>query len=131
MAYGYPYVQPPVPGYFNTNYMPQMQQAQPVGQMQQTVPVITQVPDELTAQNAQFPMDGTPAYFANANAQEIYTKQLNMSNGSVIFRRYRRIEDAKLEEPAYVTREEMNAKLNELYQMLGAATAPDNGGDAK
>lgn len=128
MAYGYPYPQPPAPGYFNTNYMPQQIQQQ----MQQSgTPTLMQVPDELTAMNAQFPMDGSPAFFITANGQEIYSKQLSMVNGSVIFHRYRRVEDAKPEAPAYVTREEMNAKLDELYQLLNTATAPGDGGNER
>lgn len=128
MAYGYPYPQPPAPGYFNTNYMPQQIQQQ---MQQSNAPTLMQVPDELTAMNAQFPMDGSPAFFINANGQEIYSKQLSMANGSVIFRRYRRVEDTKPETPAYVTRDEMNAKLDELYQLLNTATTPGNGGDER
>ena len=87
MAYGFPYQQPPVPGYFNINYsVSQMQ----IPQIQQPLPTITNVPDELTARNAQFPMDGSPVYFVNANGQEIYFKQLSMANVSVIFQRFRR-----------------------------------------
>lgn len=127
MAYGYPYPQPNVPGYFNTNYMPPQPQFQ---QVQQNAPPqnmgLTQVPDELTALNAQFPMDGSPVFFINANGHEIYSKQLSMSNGSVIFHRYKREETAQKPENGYVTRAEMDAKLDELYQLLGAATAPAN-----
>lgn len=46
MAYGYPYQQ--IPNYFNTNYS--------------INPTIATVPDEQTARNAQFPMDGSAAY---------------------------------------------------------------------
>lgn len=136
MAYNYPFPQPAVPGYFNANYMPpqpqMMQMAQQLQpQMQpQNNPMLLSVPDELTARNAQFPMDGSPAYFINANGQEIYSKQLSMANGSVIFRRFRREEEAKPEAPAYVTHDEMNAKLSELYQLIGDATSPA-GGEAK
>ena len=85
MAYGFPYQQPPVPGYFNINYsVSQMQ----IPQIQQPLPTITSVPDELTARNAQFPMDGSPVYFINANGQEIYFKQLSMANGSVLFHKF-------------------------------------------
>lgn len=131
MAYGFPYQQPPVPGYFNTNYMPQMQQ--PVQQIpqisQQPSPTLQVVPDELTALNAQFPMDGSPVYFANANGQEIYSKQLSMANGSVIFQKFKRAEEQKPEAPNYVTREELEAKVGELYQLIGSVTAP--GGESK
>lgn len=126
MAYGFPYQQPPVPGYFNTNYsVSQMQ----IPQIQQPAPTITSVPDELTARNAQFPMDGSPVYFVNANGQEIYSKQLSMANGSVIFQRFRRAEEQKPETSNYVTREELETKINELYQLIGVATAP--GGESK
>lgn len=126
-TYGYPYPQPAVPGYFNANYMPQTQQFQPP--QMQTQPnnnglALMQVPDELTALNAQFPMDGSPAFFINANGEEIYSKQLSMANGSVIFRRYRRDAQDKGNAPAYVTHAEMDKKLDEIYQLLGAATAP-------
>lgn len=107
MAYGYPYQQ--IPNYFNTNYS--------------VNPTIATVPDEQTARNAQFPMDGSAAYFANANGQEIYSKQLSMANGSVIFHRFKR-EEQKQDSP-YVTREEMTAKFDELYQLIGQATAPE------
>lgn len=134
MAYGYPYPQSAIPGYFNTNYMPQQQQPQfqAQGQPQQGV-TMTQVPDELTALNAQFPMDGSPVYFINANRREIYSKQLSMANGSVIFQRYRLEENAGASQNGYVTRGEMDAKLDELYQLLGAATAPapNEGGQNK
>lgn len=123
MAYGYPY--PQVPNYFNANYMPPVPQV-PTQQLQAPAPALISVPDELTARNAQFPMDGTPAYFVNANGAEIYSKQLSMADGSVIFRRYKREETTKPEAPAYVTREELNAKMDELHQMIGAATAPAN-----
>ena len=98
MAYGYPY--------FNVS------------------PSIVTVPDEQTARTAQFPMDGSAAYFINANGQEIYSKQLSMVNGSVIFNRFKR-EEPKPETSAYVTREEMTAKFDELYQLIGQATAPE------
>lgn len=128
MAYGYPYLQPNVPGYFNTNYMPPQQPQ--FQQTPQNAPAqsmgLTQVPDELTALNAQFPMDGSPVFFINANGREIYSKQLSMSNGSVIFHRYKREEAAQKPENGYVTRAEMDAKLDELYQLLGAVTAPAN-----
>lgn len=125
-TYGYPYPQPAVPGYFNANYMPpqQMQFQQPQSAQQNNNLALMQVPDELTALNAQFPMDGSPAFFINANGEEIYSKQLSMANGSVIFRRYRRDERDKGNTPAYVTHAEMEQKLDEIYQLLGAATAP-------
>lgn len=137
MAYGFPYPQPPVPNYFNTNYMPPqlqpIQQQQPVQQVHQiqqaSAPTLISVPDELTARNAQFPMDGSPVYFINVNNQEIYSKQLSMANGSVIWHRYRRDPENKTAEPAYVTREELDAKIEELYQLLDPASA--KGGDAK
>lgn len=131
-AYGYPYPQPTVPGYFNTNYMPQ--QFQPQQPAQQSGMNLVQVPDELTALNAQFPMDGSPAFFILANGEEIYSKQLSMANGSVIFKRYRRDEKSRGNEPAYVTHAEMKEKLDEIYQFLGAATAPTSaaeGGEKK
>lgn len=129
-AYGYPYPQPAVSGYFNTNYMPQQQpQFQPPQQAQPNSLTLMQVPDELTALNAQFPMDGSPAFFINVNGEEIYSKQLSMANGSVIFRRYRRDEKSKGNEPGYVTHAEMKEKLDEIYQFLGAATAPTNAGE--
>ena len=131
MAYGFPYQQPPVPGYFNTNYMPQMQQqVQQIPQIsQQPASTLQIVPDELTALNAQFPMDGSPVYFANANGQEIYSKQLSMANGSVIFRKFKRAEEQKPESPNYVTHEELEAKVGELYKLIGSVTAP--GGESK
>ena len=131
MAYGFPYQQPPVPGYFNTNYMPQMQQqVQQIPQIaQQPASTLQIVPDELTALNAQFPMDGSPVYFANANGQEIYSKQLSMANGSVIFRKFKRAEEQKPESPNYVTHEELEAKVGELYQLIGSVSAP--GGESK
>lgn len=130
-AYDYPYPQPAVPNYFNANYMPPQPQMQSLQSVSQEARLM-QVPDELTAMNAQFPMDGRPAYFINANGAEIYSKQLSMVNGSVIFRRYRLTEDEKKAEPAYVTREEMDKKFDEIYQLLNAATAPTTeGGNAK
>lgn len=133
-AYDYPYPQPVVPNYFNANYMPPVSVQSPMQSMQSTAPDmrLVQVPDELTAMNAQFPMDGRPVYFVNANGGEIYSKQLSMVNGSVIFRRYRQVEDEKKAEPAYVTREEMDRRIGEIYQLLNAATAPTaEGGNAK
>lgn len=127
-TYGYPYPQPPVPGYFNTNYMPQQQFTQNPQPMQHGMK-LTQVPDELTALNAQFPMDGSPVFFINSNGQEIYSKQLSMANGSVIFKKFREVKDAKPNEPSFVTHAEMNKKLDEIYQLLGAATAPAEGGE--
>lgn len=125
-AYGYPYPQPPVQGYFNANYMPQQQFQQPNPQPVQHGLRLTQVPDELTALNAQFPMDGSPVFFINANGQEIYSKQLSLSNGSVIFKKFREVKEAKPEakNPGYVTHAEMDQKLEEIYNLLGAATAP-------
>lgn len=133
-AYDYPYPQPVVPNYFNANYMPPVSVQSPMQSMQSTAPDmrLVQVPDELTAMNAQFPMDGRPVYFVNANGGEIYSKQLSMVNGSVIFRRYRQVEDEKKAEPAYVTREEMDRRIGEIYQLLNAATAPTaEGGNTK
>lgn len=133
-AYDYPYPQPVVPNYFNANYMPPVSVQSPMQSMQSTAPDmrLVQVPDELTAMNAQFPMDGRPVYFVNANGGEIYSKQLSMVNGSVIFRRYRQVEDEKKAEPAYVTREEMDKRIGEIYQLLNAATAPTaEGGNTK
>lgn len=132
-VYDYPYPQPAVPNYFNANYMPQTYQQQTYQQQTgQAAQRLTQVPDELTALNAQFPMDGSPVYFINANEQEIYSKQLSMANGSVIFRKYRQIEDAKPAEKAYVTHGEMDKKFDEIYQYLGALTAPKpEGSEAK
>lgn len=126
-TYGYPYPQPPVPGYFNTNYMPQQQYQQPVQQGMR----LTQVPDELTALNAQFPMDGSPIFFINSNGQEIYSKQLSMANGSVIFRKFRELKEEKPNAPSFVTHAEMDKKLDEIYQLLGAVTEPSpaGGGD--
>lgn len=128
-AYDYPYPQPVVPNYFNANYMPpqpqQMQFSQPsVQQLVSHETKLLQVPDELTAMNAQFPMDGKPIYFINANNGEIYSKQLSMVNGSVIFRRYKQVDDTKKEDTGYVTRAEMNQKIDELYQLLNVATEP-------
>lgn len=133
-AYDYPYPQPVVPNYFNANYMPPVSVQSPMQSVQSTAPDmrLVQVPDELTAMNAQFPMDGRPVYFVNANGGEIYSKQLSMVNGSVIFRRYRQVEDEKKAEPAYVTREEMDRRIGEIYQLLNAATAPTaEGGNTK
>lgn len=126
MAYGYPY--PQTPSYFNTNYMPPQVQQMPQAQVPQG-PSLISVPDELTARNAQFPMDGSPVYFVNSNGAEIYSKQLSMADGSVIFRRYKREQEPQNPAaPAYVTREELNAKLEELYQLLGTATDPKKEG---
>lgn len=122
-VYDYPYPQPTIPNYFNANYMPPQQQQQAT--YQQPTQRLTQVPDELTALNAQFPMDGSAVYFINANGNEIYSKQLSMANGSVIFRKFRQVEDTKPTEPAYVTRSEMDKKIDEIYQYLGAMTAPN------
>ena len=101
--------------------VPQIQQA--------SAPTLISVPDELTARNAQFPMDGSPVYFINSSTQEIYSKQLSMANGSVIWHRYKRDVESKTAEPAYVTREELDAKIEELYQLLDPA--PTKGGDTK
>lgn len=126
MAYGYHYTQPAVPGYFNTNYMPPQQ-------METKIMSITQVPDELTALNAQFPMDGSPVFFVNSNGVEIYSKQLSMANGSVIFKRYRLTEDAKPDQQAFVTHDEMDVKIKEIYSLLDSLTAPSTnaGGEKK
>lgn len=125
-VYDYPYPQPAAPNYFNTNYMPPQtfQSQQPTQQQQR----LTQVPDEITALNAQFPMDGSAVYFINANGHEIYSKQLSMANGSVIFRKFRQVEDAKANEPMYVTHSEMEKKIDEIYQYLGTVTAPKKEG---
>lgn len=111
MAYNFPWQQPAIPNYFNTNYSVTTQN-----------PSIIAVQDELAARNAQFPMDGTPVYFANANAQEVYSKQLSMTDGSIIFKRYK--VDAEPKTQPYVTHDELDAKFEELYQLIGNATAP-------
>ena len=133
MAYNYPYQQPT---YFNTNYVPPQQypQMQQPSQMQTPTvpqiapsPSITPVMDELTARNAQFPMDGSLAYFSNVANGEIYTKQLSMLDGSVIFNVYRKMQPVAPPTVDYATRAEVDKLREEILNMIGTATAPAGG----
>ena len=67
---------------YGAPYMPNQQSVQ--------APQIISPCDMDGARNAQIPMDGSPTYFANPQAGEIYVKRLSMVDGSMIFEVYRK-----------------------------------------
>lgn len=106
------------PGQMQSTWQQYTQQ----NQMQQMPPqqtIMQTVPDEMTARNAQIALDGSTAFYINTNGKEIYTKQISMSDGSLIFKKYVIEEPNKTQLKEYATLEDLEKLKIELYKMLG------------
>lgn len=138
---------PQMPQQMMNPYVPQqmmnpyMQMQYPAQQAMQPTIQARYVTGREEAIAAQIPQDGNMCVFADAGHGMIYTKQLNMQDGSAVFRAYQRVDQpqetaAPTEE--YVKKSELdNVKsalgrlqgdFNELVRQLTAPSA-DKGGD--
>lgn len=125
-------------------YMQQMPMQYPTQQMMQPAIQARYVTGREEAVAAQIPQDGNMCVFADTGHGMIYTKQLNMQDGSAVFRTYRRVdqaEDAPAQTEEFVKKSELDSvkgalerlrgDFNELVRQLTAPMQADKGADAK
>lgn len=132
-----PYMQsfPSLPNYnqSNTQSQPQCQsQGQPQPYMR-TPPnlVIRAVTGYEEAMATPIPLDGTICVFLDIPHKKVYTKQLNMNDGSALFDSYSKeipkqkeepkepVEQTNTPEPDFVKREEFNSFKQEMIGLIG------------
>ncbi|MGL4452478.1 MAG: hypothetical protein ACRCTZ_15035 [Sarcina sp.] len=101
--YGYNFTQP-------GNLNPYQQNQQNQNQLQK----IRYVNSMEEVRNAYIDIDGSTTIFIDSSNNMIYTKQINMTDGTLMIKEYKQIEQMKNEEK-YVTRQE----FEELKNMLG------------
>lgn len=125
-------------------YMQQMQMQYPGQQMMQPTIQARYVTGREEAVAAQIPQDGNMCVFADTGHGMIYTKQLNMQDGSAVFRAYRRIDQSdEKTAPAeeYVKKSEFDSvkgalerlrgDFDELLRQLTAPTQTEKGAESK
>lgn len=134
MAYGFPYPQPPVPNYFNTNYMPQ--QMQPIQQpVQQTNSAQTNVSwiyvNGVQGARDHIVQPGQTAWMMDNNDPMIHVKAVD-SMGTATLKSFRLIEidpqqtqqqtAPQIDVSQFATKDEIKAisdKLTQLENALG------------
>ena len=103
-------------------YMPQYQMQYPQQMMQPTIQA-RYVTGREEAIAAQIPQDGNMCVFADTGHGMIYTKQLNMQDGSAVFKAYRRVdqpeETAAAPAEEYVKKSELDNVKNALGRLQG------------
>ena len=121
-------------------YMQQMQMQYPGQQMMQPTIQARYVTGREEAVAAQIPQDGNMCVFADTGHGMIYTKQLNLQDGSAVFRAYRRVdqtEETPQQAEEYVKKSELDnvknalerlqADFNELVRQLTTPSANKGG----
>lgn len=130
MAYGFPYPQPPVPNYFNTNYMPQMNQMQPV---QQTNNAQTNVSwiyvNGVQGARDHIVQPGQTAWMMDNNDPMIHVKAVD-SMGTATLKSFRLIEidpqqaqqqtTPQIDVSQFATKDEIKAVSDKLTQLENA-----------
>lgn len=130
MAYGFPYPQPPVPNYFNTNYMPQMNQMQPV---QQTNNAQTNVSwiyvNGVQGARDHIVQPGQTAWMMDNNDPMIHVKAVD-SMGTATLKSFRLIEidpqqaqqqtEPQIDVSRFATKDEIKAVSDKLTQLENA-----------
>ena len=130
MAYGFPYPQPPVPNYFNTNYMPQMNQMQPV---QQTNNAQTNVSwiyvNGVQGARDHIVQPGQTAWMMDNNDPLIHVKAVD-SMGTATLKSFRLIEidpqqaqqqtAPQIDVSRFATKDEIKAVSDKLTQLENA-----------
>ncbi len=130
MAYGFPYPQPPVPNYFNTNYMPQMNQMQPV---QQTNNAQTNVSwiyvNGVQGARDHIVQPGQTAWMMDNNDPMIHVKAVD-SMGTATLKSFRLIEidpqqaqqqtAPQIDVSRFATKDEIKAVSDKLTQLENA-----------
>ena len=133
MAYGYPYQQPPVPNYFNTNYMPP--QLNQMNQMQQTNNAQTNVSwiyvNGIQGARDHIVQPGQTAWMMDNNDPMIHVKAVD-SMGTATLKSFRLIEidpqqtqqqsAPQIDVSQFATKDEIKAvsdKLTQLETALG------------
>ena len=128
MAYGYPYQQPPVPNYFNTNYMPP--QLNQMNQMQQTNNAQTNVSwiyvNGIQGARDHIVQPGQTAWMMDNNDPMIHVKAVD-SMGTATLKSFRLIEidpQQAQQQPApqidvsqFATKDEIKAVSDKLAQL--------------
>ena len=103
-------------------YMQQMQMQYPGPQMMQPTIQARYVTGREEAVAAQIPQDGNMCVFADTGHGMIYTKQLNMQDGSAVFRAYRRVdqtEETPQQAEEYVKKSELDNVKGALERLRG------------
>ena len=93
--------------YMPAQYMPPMPQQYMQGYNTQPAVQARMVTGREEAIAAQIPQDGSMCIFSDTGHGMIYTKQLNMQDGSAVFREYRRVDQ---EQPKAEERQEYALK---------------------
>ena len=132
MAYGCPYQQPPVPNYFNTNYMPQ--QMQPIQQpVQQTNSAQTNVSwiyvNGVQGARDHIVQPGQTAWMMDNNDPMIHVKAVD-SMGTATLKSFRLIEidpqqtqqqtAPQIDVSQFATKDEIKAVSDKLTQLENA-----------
>ncbi len=131
MAYGYPYQQPPVPNYFNTNYMPP--QLNQMNQMQQTNNAQTNVSwiyvNGIQGARDHIVQPGQTAWMMDNNDPMIHVKAVD-SMGTATLKSFRLIEidpQQAQQQPApqidvsqFATKDDIKAVSDKLTQLENA-----------
>lgn len=132
MAYGFPYPQPPVPNYFNTNYMPQ--QMQPIQQpVQQTNSAQTNVSwiyvNGVQGARDHIVQPGQTAWMMDNNDPMIHVKAVD-SMGTATLKSFRLIEidpqqtqqqtAPQIDVSQFATKDEIKAVSDKLTQLENA-----------
>ena len=106
--------QTPMMGYSGGYRMPQYPQWNQTQTNSQQVRPVSSI-EEVKASPIDF--DGSVFYFTDAANKKIYTKQIN-PDGTVAINLYELKTDLAVDTPLYVTHEEFNEKINQLYSYL-------------
>lgn len=132
MAYGFPYPQPPVPNYFNTNYMPQ--QMQPIQQpAQQTNSAQTNVSwiyvNGVQGARDHIVQPGQTAWMMDNNDPMIHVKAVD-SMGTATLKSFRLIEidpqqtqqqtAPQIDVSQFATKDEIKSVSDKLTQLENA-----------
>lgn len=131
MAYGYPYQQPPVPNYFNTNYIPP--QLNQMNQMQQTNNAQTNVSwiyvNGIQGARDHIVQPGQTAWMMDNNDPMIHVKAVD-SMGTATLKSFRLIEvdpqqtqqqsAPQIDVSQFATKDEIKAVSDKLTQLENA-----------
>lgn len=130
MAYGFPYPQPPVPNYFNTNYMPQMNQMQQVQQPNNAQTNVSWIyVNGIQGARDHIVQPGQTAWMMDNNDPMIHVKAVD-SMGTATLKSFRLIEidpqqaqqqtAPQIDVSRFATKDEIKAVSDKLTQLENA-----------
>ena len=95
-------------------YQPQQQH------FQQNFMKVLSVTTKDQAKNTPVDFNGMPTFFYNQNANEVYSKQFDVSTGSAIWKEFSATEPVKEEQPHYLDVETYKTDYSALNEKIDA-----------